>query len=124
MDTQVNPKKLFIGNLPYSVTEDQLNEMIAPHGTIVSLKLITDRETGRSRGIAFAELETEAMAEAVIAALDGTDLEGRPVRVNVAQPKAPRRDFGGGGNSGGYRGGSSGGSSNGGYRSGGNDRRY
>jgi RNA recognition motif-containing protein len=123
MDTQVNPNKLFIGNLPYSVTEDQLNEMIAPHGTIVSLKLITDRETGRSRGIAFAELETEAMAEAVIAALNETEVDGRNIRVNVAQPKAPRRDFGGGGN-GGYRGGSNGGSSNGGYRSGGNDRRY
>lgn len=115
MDTQVNPKKLFVGNLPYSVTEDQLSEMVAPHGTIVSLKLITDRETGRSRGIAFVELETEAMAEAVIAALNETDLEGRAIRVNVAQPKAPRRDFNGGG---GYRGGNSGG-----YR-GGNDRRY
>jgi RNA recognition motif-containing protein len=120
MDTQVNPNKLFIGNLPYSASEDQLQDLIAPHGTIVSLKLITDRETGRSRGIAFVEMSTVEEAEAVIAALNDYELDGRKLRVNVAQPKAPRRDFNGGGGSGGYRGG---GGNSGGFRRG-NDRSY
>lgn len=98
---QVNPKKLFIGNLPYSVTEDSLREAFSQFGEIVDIKLITDRMTGRSRGIAFIEFAEEAMAQAAIEGMDNKDMEGRVIAVKVAQPRPPREDRGGFGHGGG-----------------------
>ena len=70
-------KKLYVGGLPYSVTDEQLTELFEPHGTVESAKVITDRYTDRSRGFGFVEMSTQAEAEAAIAALNGTELEGR-----------------------------------------------
>ena len=112
-------KKLYVGNLPFNTTEAELKELFARHGAVESVKVITDRETGRSRGFAFVEMDASAAAEA-IRALDGTDLGGRSLRVNEAQERSgggggggggfrgPRRE-GGGGGGGGYRGGREGG---------------
>ncbi len=107
-------KKLFVGNLPWTVTSDSLREMFAEFGEIVEAMLITDRETGRSKGFGFVTFTTEEAAQAAISAKNNSDLEGRPMVVNVAKPKEPRNDFRGGGG-GGYRGGGGGG----GYRGGG-----
>lgn len=101
--SQANPKKLFIGNLPWSATQQQLEELFAPHGEIVDVKLIIDRVSGRSKGIAFVEYTTEDAAQKAIEAMNGYELDGRALIVNVARPQAPRefggprRDFGGGG---------------------------
>ena len=91
-------KKLYVGNLPYSATEDDLRSLFEEHGATSSVAVIMDRETGRSRGFGFVEFETEASAEAALKALDGRDMDGRSLRVNEAQ----ERQRGGGG---GYRGG-------------------
>ena len=96
-------KKLYIGNLPYTATEEELRGLFEEHGTTTSVAVIMDRETGRSRGFGFVEFETEASAEAARNALDGRDMGGRPLRVNEAQE---RERGGGGGGGGGYRGGS------------------
>lgn len=117
-DSQVNPNKLFVGNLPYSVTEDQLRDLFSQHGEIVDLKLIIDRMSGRSKGIAFVEYAEKAMADAAIEAMHGSELDGRALIVNVARPFQPRERTGGGN---GYGGGGFGGGSRGGYRGG--DRR-
>lgn len=90
-------KKLFVGNLPYSVGDDELQKAFADHGAVVSVVVIRDRETGRSRGFGFVEMETEEMAEAAAAALDGFEMDGRRLRVNPAQPKENhqrRSDYG------------------------------
>jgi len=90
-------KKLFVGNLPYSVGDDELQKAFADHGAVVSVVVIRDRETGRSRGFGFVEMETEEMAEAAVAALDGFEMDGRRLRVNPAQPKENhqrRSDYG------------------------------
>lgn len=120
-DMTTNNKKLFVGNLPFSATEDQLRDSFGEHGEIVDVKLITDRMTGRSKGFAFVEFAEESAATAAIEALNGKDNGGRAMVVNVARPPAPRedrgprRDFGGGGrggyggNRGGYGGGGGGG---------------
>lgn len=79
-------KKLYVGNLAWSVTEDSLRELMESFGEPSSVKLITDRETGRSRGFAFVEMET-ADADAVMEQLNGTDLEGRPLRISEAQER-------------------------------------
>lgn len=79
-------KKIYVGNFPYEITEDQLREMFEQHGTLHSLDLIKDRETGRSRGFAFIEMD-EQEAQAAIAALDGVELGGRTLRVNEARPR-------------------------------------
>jgi cold-inducible RNA-binding protein len=118
-------KKLYVGNLPFTTTESDLRDLFARHGAVESVKVITDRETGRSRGFAFVEMDANAAAEA-IRALDGSDLGGRSLRVNEAQERSggggggggfrgPRREGGGGG---GYRGGreGGGGGGGGGYR--------
>lgn len=106
---QANPKKLFIGNLPWSATEEELRGLFGEHGEVVDCKLITDRATGRSKGIAFVEFAEESQAEAAIQALNGYSFNDREIVVNVARPQAPRENrpggFGGGG--GGYRGGGS-----------------
>ena len=84
-------KKLFVGNLPYSATEEELRELFAQYGEVQSVKLITDRETGRPRGFAFIEME-DAEAQAAIDALNGTELGGRNLRVDVARERPPRQE--------------------------------
>ncbi len=89
-------QKLYVGNLPFSATEDSLRDLFTEHGEVLSLNLITDRETGRPRGFGFVEMEN---ADAAIEALDGTDFEGRNLKVNVAKDRPDRGggDRGGGG---------------------------
>ncbi|MBD3872584.1 MAG: RNA-binding protein [Acidobacteria bacterium] len=90
-------KKLFVGNLAYSVGDDDLEALFTEHGTVVSAVVIRDRETGRSRGFGFVEMETEEMAETAAGAIDGFEMEGRRIRVNHPQSKTNnqrRSDFG------------------------------
>jgi len=93
-------KKLYVGNLPFTSTEEDLRSVFERHGSVDSVNVITDRETGRPRGFAFVEMSEESAATDAIRALDGSDLGGRSIRVNEAQD---RRTGGGGG--GGGRGG-------------------
>ncbi len=94
-------KKIYCGNLPFSVTEQELRDLFSPHGSVDSVAVITDRETGRARGFAFVEMSEASAASDAIRALDGKDMGGRPMRVNEAEDK--RRGGGGGGGGGGYR---------------------
>ena len=80
-------KKLYVGGLPYSVTDEQLSELFESHGTVESAKVITDRYTDRSRGFGFVEMSTQAEAEQAIQALNGSDLGGRSLTVNVSKPR-------------------------------------
>jgi len=89
-------KKLYVGNLPFSATEDELRELFGRHGSIDSVKVITDRETGRPRGFAFVEMSEPSAASDAIRGLDGIQLGGRALKVNEAQDK-PRVAGGGGG---------------------------
>jgi RNA recognition motif-containing protein len=89
-------KKLYVGNLPFSTTEDELRDLFERHGTVDSVKVITDRETGRPRGFAFVEMSEPSAVTDAIRALDGTQLGGRALKVNEAQDK-PRPSGGGGG---------------------------
>ncbi len=89
--------KLYVGGLPYSVTETQLEEIFAAHGTVESARVITDRMTGRSRGFGFVEMSSPEEAEVAMQKLNGTDLEGRSLTVNEAKPQQPRSEGGGGG---------------------------
>jgi RNA recognition motif-containing protein len=91
--------KLYVGSLPYSTTEQQLSELFAPHGTVQSAKVITDRFTGQSRGFGFVEMVTDEDAQKAIAALNGAQVGGRTLVVNEARPQE-KRSFGGGGASG------------------------
>jgi RNA recognition motif-containing protein len=100
-------KKLYVGNLPFTATEDQVRALFEKHGEVGSVALINDRETGRPRGFGFVEIDDAGMAKA-IQALNGHEMDGRALMVNEAQDK-PRRDGGGGGGRGGSRGGSGGG---------------
>ena len=84
-------KNIYVGNLPWSATEDELRDMFAQYGEVESAKIITDRETGRSRGFGFVEMESEA-GDSAIAALNGKDMGGRPLRVNEAREREPRRN--------------------------------
>ncbi|MBI5361811.1 MAG: RNA-binding protein, partial [Planctomycetes bacterium] len=94
--------RLYVGNLSFNTTEDSLRKALSEGGRVVKdLHLPSDRETGRPRGFAFAEMGSEADAKAAIAALDGKQLDGRPLRVNEAQERAPRPGGGGGGGGGG-----------------------
>ena len=115
-------KKLYVGNLSYTTTETDLQQMFAAHGTVQSAVIIQDRATGRSKGFGFVEMSTDQEAQAAIAALNGQEFDGRAMVVNEARPREPRvggfgggggggdRDrFGGGGHKGGYGGGRSGG---------------
>ena len=90
--------KLYVGGLPYSVTEQQLNELFAQQGTVSSAKVITDKFTGQSRGFGFVEMSTTEEAKKAISALNGTQLDGRPLTVNEAKPQEKRTGggFGGG----------------------------
>ena len=89
-------RKLYVGNLSYSVTEQMLQSTFSQHGTVETLSLITDRDTGSSKGFGFVEMRTDAEASAAISALNGADLDGRPMKVNEAKPQARRSDRGGG----------------------------
>ena len=80
-------RKLYVGNLPYSATESVLSNKFAEFGTVESINLITDHDTGRSKGFGFVEMGTEAEAKAAIAKLNGTDCDGRAMNVNEARPK-------------------------------------
>ena len=100
--------KIYVGNLSFQSTEDTIRELFTPHGEIQEVSVVTDRETGRSRGFAFVTMPQDAQAQAAITALNGKEVEGRALTVNEARPKT-----GGGGNRGG----------GGGYGGGGRDRR-
>ena len=106
--------RLYVGNLPYTVNQTKLEEMFSPFGTIVSASVISDKFSGRSKGFGFVEFDNDDAAKEAIAKLDGTDIEGRPLRVNEAKPREDR-----GGNRGGF-----GGGRNGGGRSYGSSSRY
>jgi len=82
--------KIYVGNLPWSATEDELREMFAAHGEVESVSIVTDRDTGRSRGFGFVEMDDEG-AKKAIAAVNGHEMEGRALRVDAAREK-PRRD--------------------------------
>lgn len=93
--------KLYLGNLPFSASESEIRELFGQHGTVHSVNLITDRDTGQPRGFGFVEMD-DADATAAMKALDGTDMGGRSLKVNEARP---RNEGGGGGGGGGRRGG-------------------
>jgi RNA recognition motif-containing protein len=103
--------RIFVGNLPFSATEAQLNELFAKHGEVVSAEIVKDRFTDRSRGFGFVEMADKSAADAAIAALNGYEMDGRPLTVNEARarseggqrgggrdrgPRRERRDFDGG----------------------------
>jgi len=90
-------KKLYVGGLPYSVTEDKLQEIFSAHGSVESARAITDRFTGRSRGFGFVEMSSEEEAQTAIDSLNGSDLEGRSLTVNEARSQENRGGGGGGG---------------------------
>ena len=102
--------KLFVGSLPFDTTEDQLGQLFVPFGQIGKATLIMDRETGRSKGFGFVEMPNDAEAQAAITKLNGSNLGGRAIVVNVARPMEKRSGGGfGGGSGGGYGGGNRGG---------------
>jgi cold-inducible RNA-binding protein len=109
----ITMKKLFVGNIPHSTTEAELRTLFEPHGAIEQVSIVTERDTGRSRGFAFVEMTDSAEAEKAIAALNGTQLGGRTLNINEARPKTDRPGGGGfrgpGGGGGGFRGGGGGG---------------
>ncbi|MCL4270727.1 MAG: RNA-binding protein [Anaerolineales bacterium] len=89
--------KLYVGNLAYSVTEEDLRNLFAQAGAVKSVALIKDRETGRSKGFAFVEMETQQDMEKAISMFSGRDFQDRPLTVNIARPREERGGFGGGG---------------------------
>ncbi len=91
--------KLFVGGLPFSLTDEELNEAFAKHGTVASAAIIKDRDTGRSKGFGFVEFESDEEGKAAEKALHNSELSGRTITVNEARPREerPRRDFGSGG---------------------------
>ena len=101
-------KRLYVGNLSYSVDSSALEKLITAHGQVQSAQVISDRETGRSKGFGFVEMANDAEADAAIAALNGTEQDGRKIDVNVAKPREERPrgggGFGGGRDRGGDRG--------------------
>ena len=94
-------KKIYVGNLPFSATEDELRDLFGRHGSVDSVNVITDRETGRARGFAFVEMSEESSASDAIRALNGSEMGGRALNVNEAQDR--RGGGGGGGGGGGFR---------------------
>jgi cold-inducible RNA-binding protein len=122
--------KLYVGNLPYSSTEDELRTLFSQAGTVASVALIKDRDTGNSKGFAFVEMSSQSEAEKAIQMFNGYRMSNREIKVNIARPReesGPRGGGGGGGYGGGSRGGGGGGGygggSGGGSRGGGQDRR-
>ncbi|PIR85253.1 RNA-binding protein [Candidatus Kaiserbacteria bacterium CG10_big_fil_rev_8_21_14_0_10_45_20] len=102
-------KKLFVGNVPYSITEDQLKEIFSEAGTVESVAIITDKMTGRPRGFVFVEMSSDEEAAKAVEILNGKEVEGRELNVNEARPREEGGSRGGygGGNGGGYGGGRS-----------------
>ena len=98
-------RKLYVGNLGFSVSDSDLNQMFSPHGTVDSAQVIQDRSTGESKGFGFVEMGSDAEAQAAITALNGQDHDGRALTVNEAKPRAPRSGGGGYGGGGGGGGG-------------------
>src|SRR5258705_11809541 len=90
-------KNLYVGNLPHSTTESELRTVFEAHGPVEKISIVTDRETGRSRGFAFVEMTNAGEADKAIAALDGKELGGRALKINEAKPKTDRPKGGGGG---------------------------
>src|SRR5262245_51434497 len=99
-------KRLYVGNLNYGTTDASLRQMFEAHGQVVSAQVIMDRDTGRSKGFGFVEMANDQEAQAAIAALNGSEVEGRALTVNEARPKTEggggRGGFGGGGGRGGH----------------------
>jgi len=109
--------KLFVGNLSFNATQEQLQDLFAAHGTVVEVDVIKDKFSGRPRGFAFVSMETKEAADAAVQALNGKEIDGRALTVNEARPREDRPPRSGGGGGGGYRGGGGGG--RGGYGGGG-----
>ena len=119
---------IYVGNLSWSMTDDDLMNLFTEHGTVTSAKILKDKMNGRSKGFGFVEMEDDEAAKAAIAALNEVEVQGRKLIVNESQPRAegdrPKRSFGGGGGggykkSGGYGGGGNRGGGDGGYNRGG-----
>lgn len=111
--------KLYVGNLPYNTQDADLQTLFAEYGAVASARVITDRDTGRSKGFGFVEMETKEAADAAIEALNGKDFGGRNVVVNEARPmtdRPPRREGGFSGGGGGNRGGGQSGGNGGSFR--------
>jgi len=89
-------KKLYVGNLSYEVSSSDLEALLSPHGTVQSAEVIMDRDTGRSKGFGFVEMDSDTEAQAAISALNGQDHGGRALKVNEAKPREPRTGGGGG----------------------------
>ena len=98
-----NNSRLYVGNLSYNTTSSDLEQLFAPYGAVRSAEVVSDRQTGRSKGFGFVEMGSDDEAQAAIDALNGQEQDGRPLTVNVAKPKEDRPRGGGGG--GGYGGG-------------------
>lgn len=98
-------KKLYVGNLPYSVSNSDLEQMFTQFGSVTSAQVITDRDTGRSKGFGFVEMNNDDEAQAAITAMNGTQQDGRALTVNEARPREDRPSGGRGGYGGGGRGG-------------------
>jgi RNA recognition motif-containing protein len=99
-DRKSKVKNIFVGNLDFAATDSSVRAMFEPYGTVERVNLVTDRDTGRSRGFAFVEMSNSEEADRAIAELNGTNFEGRPLNVNEARPKG--QGGGGRGNSGGF----------------------
>jgi len=115
-------KKLYVGNLPFSANDQTLQETFSQCGTVESAKVITDRDSGRSKGFGFVEMSSDAEAADAIAKFNGAELDGRAMTVNEARPMEPRSGGGGGFGGGGGRGGDRGGRGGGGGFGGGGGR--
>ena len=120
--------KLYVGNISFTTTNQDLNDLFGQVGTVESANIIEDRETGRSRGFGFVEMDNDQEAQTAIDNLNGTPFRGRPLTVNEARPREDRGGGGGGGGRGGYgggggRGGYGGGGGRGGYGGGGGGHR-
>ena len=115
---------IYVGNLSWSMTDDDLMNLFTEHGTVTSAKILKDKMNGRSKGFGFVEMEDDEAAKAAIAALNEVEIQGRKLIVNESQPRAegdrPKRSFGGGGGRGGYGGGGGNRGGGGGYGGGGN----
>ena len=114
---------IYVGNLSWSMTDDDLMNLFTEHGTVTSAKILKDKMNGRSKGFGFVEMEDDEAAKAAIVALNEVEIQGRKLIVNESQPRAegdrPKRSFGGGGGGGGYKKSGGGGYGGGGNRSGG-----
>lgn len=93
----MSQNKLYVGNMSFNSSEDDIRDAFAAYGSVTSVNIITDRETGRPRGFAFVEMGSDSEAQAAVQAMDGQDLGGRNLKVNIAKPRESRGGGGGGG---------------------------